>query len=327
VDERGAPHVAPVCYVHEAGCIYTPLDEKPKTVEVRSLARVRNILRRPEVALTVDRYSEDWGRLGWVQVRARAALVEPGAGEHQRAVKALRERYSQYRAMAIDSLPVIRLAPERYVSWGELASDDRADLDLEAALRGRRSVRRYTEEPVERALVDRVLEAGRWAPSPHGRMPWRFAVLSRADARARLADAMASTWREQLELDGQAREIVAKRLEGSRDRLRRAPVVVILCLYLDDLDRYPDADRQAAETTMAVQSLGACAQNMLLAAYSLGLDGGWMCAPLFCPDVVRDTLGLRPGLIPQALLTFGYAAAEPVRRDRLPLEELVELYL
>ncbi len=68
--------------------------------------------------------------------------------------------------------------------------------------------------------------------------------------------------------------------------MKTAPVCVVVCLYLEDLDVYPDVERQAAETTMAVQSLGAAAQNLLLAAYALGLDAGWLCAPLFCPDTV-----------------------------------------
>jgi nitroreductase len=75
---------------------------------------------------------------------------------------------------------------------------------------------------------------------------------------------------------------------------------------------------------MAVQSLGAAAQNALLAAYSSGLDAGWMCAPLFCPEKVTEALGLDPRLIPHALLTFGYAEGDPPkRRSRRPLDELV----
>jgi nitroreductase len=118
--------------------------------------------------------------------------------------------------------------------------------------------------------------------------------------------------------------VVEKRLEGSRRRLLDAPVLVLLCLYLEELDAYPDAGRQESEITMAVQSLGAAAQNMLLAAYDRGLDAGWMCAPLFCPQEVVGALGLDPGLVPHALLTLGYADGDPPkRRTRRPLRELV----
>jgi nitroreductase len=125
-------------------------------------------------------------------------------------------------------------------------------------------------------------------------------------------------------MDGQAPEVVERRLEGSRRRLLDAPVLVLLCLYLEDLDVYPDAARQESETTMAVQSLGATAQNVLLAAYDLGLDAGWMCAPLFCPEEVVEALDLAPTLVPHALLTLGYAEGDPPRRrGRQPLEDLV----
>jgi nitroreductase len=103
----------------------------------------------------------------------------------------------------------------------------------------------------------------------------------------------------------------------------KAPAIILPCLYLEDMDHYPDEKRQADETTMAIQSLGAAIQNMLLMAYDLGLDTGWMCAPLFCPDIVCDALDLDKRLIPQALITVGYAAADPQRRKRLPLSSLI----
>ena len=135
---------------------------------------------------------------------------------------------------------------------------------------------------------------------------------------------MGEEWRSNLEMDGQDAEVVEKRLEGSRRRLLDAPVLLLVCLYLEDLDIYPDAARQQSETTMAVQSLGAAAQNMLLAAYDLGLDAGWMCAPLFSPEKAVEALGLDPKLIPHALLTLGYAEGDPPkRRGRKSLDELV----
>jgi F420 biosynthesis protein FbiB-like protein len=134
---------------------------------------------------------------------------------------------------------------------------------------------------------------------------------------------MGDTWRQNLEMDGQDAEIVNLRMEKSRQRIQNAPVIIIPCLYLEDLDHYPDERRQSDEKTMAIQSIGAAIQNMLLMAYDLGLDTGWMCAPLFCPEVVCEALDLDPTLIPQALITVGYAAADPQRRERLPLESLI----
>lgn len=326
VDERTRPYAVPICYAWLDGAVWSPLDEKPKTTDVRNLKRVRNIRANPRVAVVVDRYSDDWSRLAYLSVRGTARLVEPAEPGHAAAVRALRAKYPQYLEMRIEDTPLIRIAPEAFASWGDLAEPSRPELDLMGLLRGRRSVRWYTPEPVPEETARAILEAGRWAPSPHGRQPWRFAVLTRREPKERLADAMAATWREQLGMDGQPEATVATRLGKARDRLTGAPLVVVLCLYLDDLDTYPDADRQAAETTMAVQSLGAAAQSMLLAAYGLGLDGGWMCAPLFCPEVVVSALGLDPRLIPNAMLTFGYAARDPVRRERRSRDELVVLY-
>ena len=194
---------------------------------------------------------------------------------------------------------------------------------LEDLIRGRRSVRQYQTTPVARELIEQVLEAARWAPSPHGRQPWRFVVLTRQESKQRLADFMGEDWQKNLEMDKQPAEIVRIRLAKSRQRILNAPALIIPCLYLEDLDRYPDEQRQSDETTMAVQSLGAAIQNMLLMAYDLGLDGGWMCAPLFCPEVVCQALDLDSRLIPHALITLGYAAADPKRRERLPLDSLI----
>lgn len=184
-------------------------------------------------------------------------------------------------------------------------------------------MRKYQARPVPHELIEQVLEAARWAPSPHGRQPWRFVVLTRQEPKLQLADRMGDTWQQNLQMDGQDAEIVQIRLEKSRQRILDAPVIIIPCLYLEDMDRYPDEHRQADEKTMAIQSIGAAIQNMLLMAYDLGLDAGWMCAPLFCPEVVCEALDLDTRLIPQALITIGYAAADPRRRERLPLSSLI----
>jgi coenzyme F420-0:L-glutamate ligase/coenzyme F420-1:gamma-L-glutamate ligase len=195
--------------------------------------------------------------------------------------------------------------------------------NLTTLLQGRSSVRKYLTSPVTREQIEQIVEAARWAPSPHGRQPWRFVILVSNEPKARLAEQMGSTWRQNLEMDRQDTEIVNIRLEKSRQRILNAPAIIIPCLYLEDLDRYPDEKRQNDETTMAIQSLGAAIQNMLLMAYDLGLDTGWMCAPLFCPEVVCAALELDTHLIPHALITVGYAAIDPQRRERLPLSTLI----
>ncbi len=323
-DGAGRPHAVPVCFAYAPGSIFIALDEKPKDVPVTRLKRVRNILENPDVSLVADRYAEDWDLLAFVMVRGRAELLEPGSEEHAAAVRLLRGKYHQYEAMRIEENPVIAVRAEKAASWGALNEPDTSGPMVLDTIHGRRSVRRYLQKEVQDEAVEAVLEAARWAPSPHGRQPWRFAVVRKEETKERLADAMGEEWRANLEMDGQDAEVVEKRLIGSRNRLLDAPVLLLLCLYLEDLDAYPDAERQRGETTMAVQSLGAAAQNALLVAYGLGLDVGWMCAPLFCPEKVVGALGLDPRLVPHALLTLGYAEGDPPkRRLRRPLDELV----
>lgn len=117
VDPDGQPHAVPICYALLDGLLYTPIDEKPKTGDPRSLRRIRNILANPKVCLVVDHYEDaDWSRLAWLQVRGVASLVED-ATERARALAALRARYRQYEAMALESLPLLRITPTRLVGW------------------------------------------------------------------------------------------------------------------------------------------------------------------------------------------------------------------
>jgi PPOX class probable F420-dependent enzyme len=117
VDQRGQPHAVPICYALLGGLLYTPIDEKPKTGDPRELRRIRNILANPKVCLVVDHYEdEDWTRLRWLQVRGEASLVEDDP-ERARALAALRARYRQYRTMALESLPLLRITPTRLVGW------------------------------------------------------------------------------------------------------------------------------------------------------------------------------------------------------------------
>ncbi len=120
VDEQGQPFVVPICYAFDGRVIYSALDEKPKQVAPTQLKRVRNILAHPRVGLVVDEYDEDWSRLAYVQLRGQAALIQPGTEEHAAAIALLRAKYPQYRAMAIERQPVVRIVPESVSSWGPL---------------------------------------------------------------------------------------------------------------------------------------------------------------------------------------------------------------
>lgn len=200
-------------------------------------------------------------------------------------------------------------------------------MDFFTLVQTRRTVRSFRPDPPPRAAIEQILLAASLAPSPHGRQPWRFVVVESLERKQLLAQAMGAAWRHHLALDGLDPATIEVRLQRSQERVLNAPVIIVPCLYLNDLDTYPDAERQAAETTMAIQSLGCAVQNMLLAAFALGLAAGWMCAPLFAPAAVRTALALADDLHPQALIPIGYLAHEPKRRPRRPLHELIVQWL
>jgi PPOX class probable F420-dependent enzyme len=122
-DRDAMPHVVPVCFVVSATTLYVTIDEKPKRRPARLLKRLRNIVDNPQAAVVVDRYEEDWGRLGWVMLTGHAEILEQGR-EHDEAQALLRARYPQLEAMQIAEHPVIAVRIVRVTSWGNLSIDE-----------------------------------------------------------------------------------------------------------------------------------------------------------------------------------------------------------
>jgi PPOX class probable F420-dependent enzyme len=120
----GTPRLVPICFVVEGDVVYSPLDEKPKDVwDVRHLARVRDMLDRPDVALLVHRWSEDWSELGWLRLRGEASLLEPSTAPdlHAAVVDALRVKYRQYADHRLEARPLIAIEIVALKAWGSLA--------------------------------------------------------------------------------------------------------------------------------------------------------------------------------------------------------------
>ncbi len=130
-------------------------------------------------------------------------------------------------------------------------------MELHHFLRSRRSVRRFTQDEVPDEVIRRIVETACYAPSAHNRQPWRFCVLKQAGAKARLAEAMAVEFRNDLLRDGLPDEEVDKRIEQSRSRINSSPVVIVLCMDMSEMDVYPDERRAGAERMMAIQSTAA----------------------------------------------------------------------
>jgi PPOX class probable F420-dependent enzyme len=113
----GRPHVVPLCYARDGEAIYFIVDEKPKQAGKR-LKRMRNIAENPAVALVVDLYDEDWGRLEYLLVHGKAAVVED-AVEYARALALLRARYPQYSGMRLEQgrNELVRITPSAVHHW------------------------------------------------------------------------------------------------------------------------------------------------------------------------------------------------------------------
>lgn len=190
---------------------------------------------------------------------------------------------------------------------------------FETVVRTRRSIRRYNDVPISHDLIERFLDVAIWAPSAHNRQPWRFAVVTRPAMQEELARAMGAQLRHDLEADGVPEDVIAADVGRSYERITGATALICLCMSMIDMDTYPDPIRSTNEQTMAIQSVAMAGQNLLLAAHAAGLGACWMCAPLFCPDVVRATLDLPSDWQPQALITLGYPNQERTR-TREPLQ-------
>jgi coenzyme F420-0:L-glutamate ligase/coenzyme F420-1:gamma-L-glutamate ligase len=185
---------------------------------------------------------------------------------------------------------------------------------LQDAIKQRRSIRNYQPKEVPEKLVFEVLEAAGWAPSAHNSQCWRFIVLRDMKIRRDLAEQMAEAWAVDLKRDGVTAE-EGKRIER-RDRFATAPVLILACLTMKGLRKFPDAERQGFERDLAVESLGAAIQNLLLTAHAAGLGACWYCAPAFCKPLVRKALKIPESVEPQAFITMGYPSEHPQAPSR-----------
>jgi F420 biosynthesis protein FbiB-like protein len=195
-------------------------------------------------------------------------------------------------------------------------------MDTTELLKTRRAIRRYQNKPVSKTQVTQLLELACWAPSAHNRQPWRFAVLTQPADKIKLAQTMGNRLRQDRTADSDPPADIEYDVARSYSRLTGAPVVIMVCLSMADMDTYPDARRNHNEWVMAVQSVSMAAQNLWLAAHNQGLAMCWLCAPLFVPELVKETLNLPTDWEPLGLMTLGYPAEEKVKTRR-PLPENV----
>jgi len=134
---------------------------------------------------------------------------------------------------------------------------------------------------------------------------------------------MAVDFERDLTRDDLPPEKIQAQIKRSKERITSAPLTVLLCLDMSEMDDYPDEKRQQAERTMAVQSVAAAGLQLLLAAHAEGLGGVWACWPLFAQKTILNTLNLPDTWEPQAMYFIGYPIDTPELKARKPITEMV----
>jgi len=131
-------------------------------------------------------------------------------------------------------------------------------LNLLNVFRSRRSVKEYSPKEISNEVLFRILEASRWAPSAHNAQPWRFIVIQDSATKRKLAKAMASRWNKDMSKNGVLKEQRESLIKASVERFENAPIIIIVCLTMEDMDEYPDDRRKKIEYVIAVQSVAGC---------------------------------------------------------------------
>jgi len=163
------------------------------------------------------------------------------------------------------------------------------------AIRNRRSIRAYTGKDVSEEEVKKLIYAARWAPSAGNIQPWEFIIIRNAEIKRRLSVAA---------LD--------------QTFIEEAPVVIVVCA---NQTRSAWGYGRRGATLYCLQDTAAAIQNLLLAAYAMGLGTCWIGA--FQEEEARQVLNLPMGVRPVAIIPVGYPAEKPMAPSRRPISEFV----
>ena len=195
-----------------------------------------------------------------------------------------------------------------------LGTAEALDMGRRQAQLLRRSVRRFSGEPVPPELVEAAVAEALTAPAPHHTRPVRFVWLQTPATRIRLLDRMKDQWRSDLARDGRPADSSERRVARGQI-LYDAPEVVIPFLVPEGAHAYPDAARTDAERTMFTVAVGAAVQALLVALAVRGLGSCWIGSTIFAAELVRAELELPADWEPLGAIAIGYAAEPPGSRD------------
>jgi coenzyme F420-0:L-glutamate ligase/coenzyme F420-1:gamma-L-glutamate ligase len=186
-------------------------------------------------------------------------------------------------------------------------------------IKQRRSIRKFQSKKVPAKIINQILTLTGWAPSAHNSQPWRFILIEDLSLKHKLALSLVESWEEDLKKDG------LKVDENTRkERIARyseAPVLILACFSMDGLRKFSDSTRRSFERDLAVQSLGASLQTLLLSAHDLGLGACWYSAPGFCKQTVRKVLEIPDEIEPEAFIIIGYPDETPVVPEKKNIDQ------
>ncbi|MCP2167941.1 coenzyme F420-0:L-glutamate ligase [Goodfellowiella coeruleoviolacea] len=190
----------------------------------------------------------------------------------------------------------------------------------------RRSVRAFTDEPVDAEALRRAVGAALTAPAPHHTRPVRFVHVRDRDLRTRLLEAMRAAWQRDLRGDNMSEDRISRRIRRG-DLLFGATELVVPFLVREGAHDYPDQRRAEAERTMFTIAGGAAVQGLLVALAAEGLGSCWVSSTIFCPDVVREVLDLPATWEPLGAVAVGHPVDGPLtpRPPRDLTDGLIEL--
>ncbi|MCV7280138.1 coenzyme F420-0:L-glutamate ligase [Mycolicibacterium flavescens] len=211
-------------------------------------------------------------------------------------------------------------AGEEDLFW--LGTEEAIALGRRQAQLLRRSVRRFSPEPVAPELVEAAVAEALTAPAPHHTRPVRFVWLQDRDRRVTLLDRMKAKWRADLTGDGKPADAVERRVQRGQI-LYDAPEVVIPFLVPDGAHTYPDAQRTAAEHTMFTVAAGAAVQGLLVALAVRDVGSCWIGSTIFAADEVRAELELPADWEPLGAIAIGYPEEGSGPREPAPTDDLL----
>jgi len=168
-------------------------------------------------------------------------------------------------------------------------------LDVLKAIRNRRSIRAFTDETVAEKEIEKLIEVARWAPSAGNIQPWEFIIVRDSKIKQGLCKAA---------LD--------------QEFIKEASVVIVVCA---NPMRSAQGYGLRGINLYCLQDTAAATQNILLAAYAMGLATCWVGA--FDEEKAKEVLGVPEGVRPVAIVPVGHSAEKPRVRSRRRLSEII----